>query len=242
VSAAHEEDSVTRKLDEMALTAYIKGTEVADAATDAAVRSSDSYADETALRLFVQSIPYIGPRIDFLLSAPGLRARRERLVGFLQAIKEDLVQLEESKVDSEFVDSPEFEGVVSQIFERVATTSRAERLDMLRRALGGVLAPAISQSPTRDSLLQAVDVFSGKHVYLLQQLANASPFDGLVVADRPESILFDLVGRGFVEYVPTEGAVLRTGPSNKYRITPLGGEFLRLLAGDQKTGGDTADG
>jgi len=73
------------------------------------------------------AIPYIGGSIDRLLSGKAAKKWQEKVKKLLEELKLRLRNVEENKIDKEFLESNEFESLIIRTFQALQSTYEQEK-------------------------------------------------------------------------------------------------------------------
>lgn len=95
---------------------------------EATKKASELYGENTALRVMVVAIPYIGGGLDMVFASEGQRAFKERVFKLLEIVRERMETVEEEAVDKKYLESEEFVDLVLKAFEFSTKTRDKEKI------------------------------------------------------------------------------------------------------------------
>lgn len=163
------------------------------------------YNETSPLRLSILGIPKIGSFIDTILSSKGQQISYNRLLGFINALENEIAKIDERLINLEFLESEEFFDLLSKIFEASLKTRHEEKRKFYARILANrCITTDIKINPEFfidticelkiEELLVAIKIFEIKTTDLYKRLQ--SEFQGdrkkLYTRDRDVLALTDL--------------------------------------------------
>ena len=102
---------------------------------EATQKAAELYADNTMLRTFILSIPYLGGGIDMIIATEGQKATKERIFKLIGEMKQRMEQHEEVAINKEYLASDEFIDLVIKAFDSAAKTRNEEKIRLYARIL-----------------------------------------------------------------------------------------------------------
>jgi hypothetical protein len=102
---------------------------------EATRKAAELYADNTALRTFIVSIPYLGGGIDMIIATEGQKVTKERIFKLIDEMKQRMEQHEEEAINKEYLASDEFIDLVIKAFDSAAKTRNEEKIRLYARIL-----------------------------------------------------------------------------------------------------------
>ena len=109
-------------------------------------RAVEIYSERGWLRAAVQLIPYVGGAIDALVATRAERLTRERIESLLDELKGAAEQLDEEKIDRDFVGSEEWDDLVLRAFRAAADSGDREK----HRLVAAILMGAATKDGLRE--------------------------------------------------------------------------------------------
>jgi hypothetical protein len=95
------------------------------------------YIETPAFRGMVASIPYVGSSIDAILSSSGEIIRQRRIDQTISGLKEEMVGIEEKKIDKKFLESEEFYDIALDVFRYSIRTRHTTKVILYCKILAG---------------------------------------------------------------------------------------------------------
>ena len=137
-----------------------------------------NYSQNTALRTAISLVPGIGTIIDLILSSGGQNIQTRRIYDTIANLKNEMVKIDEMKVDKKFLDTEEFYDYMMRTFDRCTRTRHNEKRILYCK----ILAHSVSidnvaeRSSTEDFIgfideLSLIDLKVGMKIY--EQQKNA---------------------------------------------------------------------
>jgi hypothetical protein len=93
------------------------------------------YNDNSPLRLCVLGIPSLGPIIDTILTSKGQKIAYDRLIGFIDELKNEINEIDERLINLEFVESEEFYDLLIKSIESSLKTRHEEKRKLFARII-----------------------------------------------------------------------------------------------------------
>jgi hypothetical protein len=189
-------------------------------------------------------VPVVGGVIGTFISEYVPRRRQARLVGFVQDLGREF-EAERERIDSEFVKTAEFSGMVEEVLDHVSQVRNEDKLGYWAALLAGVARHDRPDERDRERMVETLDGLRRPHLRLLHVIATTNePPPGLYMGgvyntikwkmpDLPEDearrdwadlARFTLVGQYPSGTMTAQGAGNLVG-----HLTAYGREFVRML-------------
>lgn len=156
----------------------------------------------------IAAVPYAGSPITSLLSGSATRRIVERAVEMFQAMKERLEQLDETKVNTVFFESEEFQTLLALALQQLQTAHDKTKLQMLACGLANSGAMEFSTDTRKELFIRILRDLSPNHIAMLRALLpseryrDASP-DFWPAVHNPKgeelAVVQNLTANGLVE-------------------------------------------
>lgn len=131
----------------------------------------EKYSDNTHIRLAVRTlIPYLGDGLDFVFSEGAAKIRAERLNLLLSELEKRLTEIEESKIDKEFLASEEFYEIFTKTMDTAIRTYRKEKIAYLALFLKNSVKKENSETYYKERVLRIIDELSPIHIQILKTI------------------------------------------------------------------------
>jgi hypothetical protein len=176
-------------------------------AKDDLQRESEVDVTGEVLRAFLPLIPWLGNAIQSLLAGKAQRRLAERIQALLEELRKLMSEMDESKIDKEFLEGEEFQTVFTQVLEQVRLSHDRAKLKTLAAVLANSSAPPFSQDGRKELFLNVLRALSPHHVLTLRSMMpgaeDESGFRGRKVITNPggetAASLQGLAAHGLVE-------------------------------------------
>ncbi|MBU1854851.1 MAG: hypothetical protein KKF89_03965 [Nanoarchaeota archaeon] len=210
-------------------------------------KASENYAKNTALRSTIALIPYIGGSLDILFSAKGNEIIFNRINSFLDFLDEEMKLIDESKIDTSFLETQEWFDLVYKSFDEVKKT----RLNEKQKLFARILAKStynhddINKIELYQNILSELSPNEFKvALHLLSNIDTSESedyktrkefWDNLTVEDFSKEIISDSISRLFSLGLLSEryGAILGYSGGH-YIINCLLKDFLNYIMEDNQ--------
>lgn len=107
---------------------------------------SEKYERNPLARIIINAVPYIGGSLDVALTSKWNEYQQKRIDDFLDKLSTELEQIQEDKLDKEFINSEDFFDIVYSIVKDVTTSRLSEKRVIYAKLL-------------KDSLEQGQDIY-----------------------------------------------------------------------------------
>jgi len=144
--------------------------------TDLAKRldqAAERYTDLVALRAAVSLIPYVGSALDVVLSSPASQVQQRRFERLITGLAEAYQQVDDAKIDREFLESDEFVDFFRDMAERVTRSHGDEKLEALRNAFVNGTTTEGSKGPLNEIALRIAGDLTSEHMCVLKIVDQA---------------------------------------------------------------------
>jgi len=191
--------------------------------------AATAYVDASALRAAVSLIPGVGGALDVFISGEGARIEKRRLAKLIEDLQLEMALIDASKLDRDFIGSPEGYDWFRLLAERVVRTSDENKLAALRRVYAQGVTVEHSRGALKEIILRHVGDMTGAHVAVLHYLTMATrrKFDSPLVpegavnpvelatarisvdgvsASEFDAIIIDLLQMSILDYHPPFGS------------------------------------
>ncbi len=124
----------------------------------------------------LNAVPIAGGVMSDIAGAIISKRQNRRLNQFLVTLAENLKNLE-SRVNSDFLQTEDFQDLAEDVFSKAAETRQQEKLDAFRAIFVNTV---LSDSPTYDEASEIVDLINGwqpRHIILMHILADPAAAD-----------------------------------------------------------------
>jgi hypothetical protein len=199
----------------------------------------EAYADNIVVRAAVTTIPFVGGPLDLILSTKGQKIVQERVMLLLDALKHEAANLQEEKVDKQYLESEEWFDLILKALEASARTRHIEKLQLYAKVLVGAVVKGNRSKHSPEDYLTILTELTMRELEvakaLYEQQGRDEPHEG-------EDELKWLIRKGVInpaehqwdslaDYkrtVPEEDLVFvllrlqRTGLATEYNATALG--------------------
>jgi hypothetical protein len=108
-------------------------------AAKVADKAVEMYSEQAALRATISAIPWIGSSIDAFLSTKGQKIVQNRITSLLDALKDEMRDIQEGKVDKPYLESDEFFDLTLKALEAATRTKEIAKIGMYARILKGAV-------------------------------------------------------------------------------------------------------
>jgi hypothetical protein len=140
------------------------------------ISSTRGEAAGRVVAIALNGVPYVGSVLSDIAGAIISKRQNRRLNEFLVALATQLKQLED-RVDSEFMQTDEFQDLAEDIFSKAAENRQQEKLDAFRSIF---LNTVLSDRPSYEAAAEVADLidrWQSRHVILLRILADPAAAD-----------------------------------------------------------------
>lgn len=103
------------------------------------VQASKVYADQTVIRAAINAIPFVGGSLDILLSSSGQNFVIKRIETFISELNNQLKQLDNSKINQDFLATEAGFDIIIKAFNSAARTRQDEKLKLYAKIIKGAL-------------------------------------------------------------------------------------------------------
>jgi hypothetical protein len=129
------------------------------------VQASKVYADQTVVRAAINAIPFIGGSLDILLSSTGQNFVIKRIETLISELNVQLQQLDNSKINHEFLETEVGFDLVIKAFNSASRTRQNEKLKLYAKILKGALTEGKEyQEDDPELYLQIIEELSVKEL------------------------------------------------------------------------------
>jgi len=138
---------------------------------DKPIKSTPAESAGEVAAIALNAVPVVGGVLSDIASTIIAKRQSRRLSQFLVALAENFKQLE-TRVNSEFIRTEEFEDLTEDIFSKVAETRQREKIDAFRSIF---LNTILSNHPSYNEAAEIADLvnrWQSRHVILLKILAD----------------------------------------------------------------------
>jgi len=129
-------------------------------------------------------IPFVGGALGRLLDGGARRRVAERAKDVFDAMKEQFKNIEESRVNKEFVESEEFMTLVVLALQQLQTTHDKQKIQMLANALVNSGTKDFSEENHKELFIRIFRDLAPEHIRALRNLRRQSPTGHLMANDR----------------------------------------------------------
>lgn len=129
------------------------------------VQISKGYADQTVIRTLITGIPYVGGSLDLLLSLSGQNFVIRRIEKLISELNEQIGQLNESKINHDFLEKEEGFDLMIKAFNSASRTRQNEKLKLYAKIIKGALTEGKEYQQDEPELyLQIIEELSVKEL------------------------------------------------------------------------------
>jgi hypothetical protein len=129
------------------------------------VQISKGYADQTVIRSLINGIPYVGGSLDLLLSSSGQNFVIRRIEKLISELNEQIGQLNESKINHDFLETEEGFDLMIKAFNSASRTRQNEKLKLYAKIIKGALTEGKEYQEEEPELyLQIIEELSVKEL------------------------------------------------------------------------------
>jgi hypothetical protein len=145
----------------------------------------EAYVQHTWLRAAINLIPYIGGSLDVVLASRG-SLHQKRIVEFLESLKEEMSHIKEERVDTAYLESPEFSDIILKLMEASLRTRDREKMRLYAKFLrGAVLIQDRNQVSLEDYLetlieLTPIELEVARTIYEQQRNSELEPNENIL--------------------------------------------------------------
>ncbi len=129
----------------------------------------DAYSEDPVVRALMQLVPG-GSSVDAFIGAVAAKLGRERFERFVLDVYDEVQQLDDRKLDREFLNSPAGFDFFLEVVERVVRTQDEEKLAALRHAFINGSTVGVSSGPSKDVMVRLVGDLTAAHVRILRAI------------------------------------------------------------------------
>ena len=195
---------------------------------------------QTAIRAAAASVPWIGGAITEIWFGHRDRTKQRRLAAFLDDIADRLRNIDEAKVDKDYIGSEDFVDFLDSVLDRATRVRADDRRARLSRALCEQITRPIPID-FADLFLDLVLELNSSQVHILKEHAQGSPNRSSSSFRTPRHyslrqghyryLVQVLISRGLMleQHVPKTGVGEKYRPFERLEVTELGLEFLKFL-------------
>ena len=143
---------------------------------DQSVEASTGEKASEGVAIALNAVPYFGGVISNIAGAIISKRQNRRLNQFLVTLAANLKKLE-SRVNSDFVQTEDFQDLAEDVFSKAAETRQQEKLDAFRAIFVNAV---LSDSPTYDEaaeIAKLVDGWQPRHIILMRILDDPAAAD-----------------------------------------------------------------
>lgn len=120
----------------------------------------------------ISALPYVGGIISTYLSGSSLDIHIKRTEEFFEQVKERLEEIEEGKVDKEYIESVEFYYLVKEIFIKVATERDGKKLQYFRNLFINGIINEDSREDFKHVCIQIMEDLTASHLEILMNIVE----------------------------------------------------------------------
>jgi hypothetical protein len=148
-------------------------------------KASEAYVQNTLLRATINLIPYIGGSLDVVFASRGTLTQK-RIVEFLESLKEEMSHIKEERIDTAYLQSPEFSDIIFKLIEASLRTRDREKTRLYAKFLrGAVLLQNRNQSSLEDYLatlieLTPIELEVARTIYQQQHNSELEPNESIL--------------------------------------------------------------
>lgn len=117
-------------------------------------------------------IPFLGTAIMSALDTRTARLYQENSERFAQEVAKRVSELDEEKLDKEYIQSDEFVSVLIEILLRNARTHEREKVALYARLFTNTVTSDLSRVPFKEGLVRIIDELSVEHVHILSYISD----------------------------------------------------------------------
>lgn len=201
---------------------------------------STSYHDLPTIRAIVQLIPHVGGSLDTLLASRAEKLASKRIEKFIDETKQKLDNIDESKIDKEFIRTEEFEEVLRDIINKVKQSFDVEKIKLLSNAFKNSILVSHAKDPLTFTYIEILHVLSITHIVILRFfydnssknineqtiIANAIQEEG-ISKDESELIIDDLLR---LQLLHKQGIGTYGAGGGWNEISRLGRSFIQFIS------------
>lgn len=145
-------------------------------AENAIEKATKFYQSTPEIRNAILQLPLIGATLDFLVSGIGKEFHENRFIQAIQILHEEMSLIDESKVDTQFLNSEEFFDIIVMVLENSVKTRHREKIGLNCSILAGSIL--IENEELRHSAedllilirdLSRIDLRLAKEIYKQQE-------------------------------------------------------------------------
>jgi len=108
-------------------------------AAKVADKAVEMYSEQAALRATISAIPWIGSSLDAFLSTKGQKIVQNRIISLFDALKDEMRDIQESKVDKPYLESDEFFDLTLKALEAATRTKEIAKIATYAQILKGAV-------------------------------------------------------------------------------------------------------
>lgn len=147
-------------------------------------KALEYYEKSIIPRASVMAIPYIGGSIDRLLSGKAALKWQEKVMKLLKELNLRLQGIEENKIDKDFLENEEFEGLIIQVFQALQFTHEQEKIGYFADILSRVVTLPLSRDERKERYVSLVEELTGIHIRIIKLFAKRKTFCGKNYTDN----------------------------------------------------------
>lgn len=155
-----------------------------DTVKDKIVKASQVYADQTFLRAGINAIPFVGGSLDVLLASKGQNFVIRRIESFIDELKKEISDLQETQVNKELLETEEGFDLIVKAFNSASRTRQQEKLKLYARIVKSALTDSKEFEEDEPELfLKIIEELSVKELrvakclYELKEIKKQDPED-----------------------------------------------------------------
>lgn len=152
--------------------------------TNRLIKASEIYGNQTLIRAGINAIPFIGGSLDILLSSRGQTFIVKRIEQLISNLEVEISKLDESKVNTKYLESEEAFDLIVASFNYAARTRQREKLQLYSQIIRGAITQSKQFEEEEPELfLKIVEELSVKELrvakclFELKELKTVDPAD-----------------------------------------------------------------
>lgn len=127
-----------------------------------------SYSDRVWLKVLIQQLPYVGPAIDTVLTDSASKIWQKKVEQFLYLLAKKLQEIEEQKIDKDFVKTGEFIELLRKVIGASGKSYEKEKLEYFANILKTSVLKENSEYYFKENFIKIVSEVSGLHIAILK--------------------------------------------------------------------------
>ena len=137
----------------------------------ALTKASKTYAKNVFLRGLVNFIPYVGGALDIVFSEKWNNITQRRIEDFMDCVKQEFAQIEESKINKEFIESDDFADLTIKFLISSARTRHHEKISLFAGILRGATTTDEFDMDEFEEILPTFELVSVRELLILKHLS-----------------------------------------------------------------------